>query len=57
MKPGAVVRAGQPIMTLFTDTPDRFARAQEALADAVTITADGSAKAGGPVVLERITAS
>ena len=57
VKPGAVVRAGQPIMTLFTDTPDRFARAQEALADAVTITADGSAKAGGPVVLERITAS
>ena len=57
VKPGAVVRAGQPIMTIFTDTPDRFARAQEALADAVTITADGSAKAGGPVVLERITAS
>ena len=57
VKPGAVVRAGQPIMTLFTDTPDRFARAQEALTDAVTITADGSAKAGGPVVLERITAS
>ena len=57
VKPGAIVRAGQPIMTLFTDTPDRFARAQEALADAVTITADGSAKAGGPVVLERITAS
>ena len=57
VKPGAIVRAGQPIMTLFTDTPHRFARAQEALADAVTITADGSAKAGGPVVLERITAS
>ena len=57
VKPGAVVRAGQPIMTLFTDTPDRFARAAEALADAVTITADGSAKGGGPVVLERITAS
>ena len=57
VKPGAGVRAGQPIMTLFTDTPDRFARAAEALADAVTITADGSAKAGGPVVLERITAS
>ena len=57
VKPGAVVRAGQPIMTLFTDTPDRFARAAEALADAVTITADGSAKAGGPGVRERITAA
>ena len=57
VKPGAVVRAGQPIMTLFTDTPDRFARAQEALANAVMIAAEGSAKAGGPVVLERITAS
>ena len=44
-------------MTLFTDTPDRFARAQEALANAVMIAAEGSAKAGGPVVLERITAS
>ncbi len=30
-KPGEVVRKGQPILTLHTDTPDRFARAAEAL--------------------------
>ena len=28
------VRAGQPLITLHTDTPERFARAREALADA-----------------------
>ena len=58
-KPGDAVRAGQPLMTLWTDTPERFERALEAL--------DGAAVVGGPedvarpagdgatgVVLERI---
>jgi len=36
-KPGDRVSAGQPIMTLHTDTPDRFADARAALTDAVTI--------------------
>ena len=31
-KPGDRVRAGEPLLTLYTDTPERFARAQEALA-------------------------
>ena len=36
-KPGIRVRAGQPLITLHTDTPERFARAREALADAYEI--------------------
>ncbi|NKX50314.1 thymidine phosphorylase [Arthrobacter deserti] len=40
-KPGAVVRAGEPLMTLLTDTPDRFDRAREALAGAVVIGPEG----------------
>jgi thymidine phosphorylase len=55
-KPGAVVRAGEPLMTLHTDTPERFARAREALADAVVIAPGGARPAGGPLVLDRIAA-
>ncbi|ALE91461.1 pyrimidine-nucleoside phosphorylase [Arthrobacter alpinus] len=36
-KPGDVVRAGEPLMTLLTDTPEKFDRAKEALAGAVRI--------------------
>ncbi|MBZ2197658.1 thymidine phosphorylase [Occultella gossypii] len=56
-KPGAPVRAGQVLMTLHTDTPDRFDRAAEALADAVTIAPSGSRPATGAVVLERVGAA
>ena len=41
-KPGATVRAGEPLMTLLTDTPERFDRAKEALRDAVVIAPEGS---------------
>ncbi|GAB2972430.1 thymidine phosphorylase [Actinotalea caeni] len=53
-KPGAVVRAGEPLMTLHTDTPERFERAKDALADAVTIAPEGDRAAVGPVVIERV---
>lgn len=53
-KPGDVVRAGQPLMTLHTDTPERFARATEALADAVDIT-DGAFEPR-PLLIDRIVA-
>ncbi|WP_163542743.1 thymidine phosphorylase [Occultella kanbiaonis] len=56
-KPGAPVRAGQVLMTLHTDTPDRFDRAAEALVDAVTIAPEGSRPATGAVVLERVGAA
>ncbi len=55
-KPGAVVRAGEPLMTLHTDTPERFERARQALADAVTIAPEGSRAAVGPIVIERVSA-
>ena len=41
-KPGATVRAGEPLMTLLTDTPEKFDRAREALEDAVVIAPEGS---------------
>ncbi|MET1036185.1 MAG: thymidine phosphorylase [Arthrobacter sp.] len=41
-KPGDVVRRGQPLMTLLTDTPGKFARALEALEGAVVIAGEGS---------------
>src|SRR5690606_4896290 len=52
-KPGDTVRAGQPLVTLHTDTPERFARAQEALAGAWEIT-DGSAYSPTPLIIDRI---
>lgn len=53
-KPGALVRAGQPLMTLHTDTPERFARAHEALTHAVVIAPEGSRPTTNPTVIERI---
>ncbi|CEA07428.1 Pyrimidine-nucleoside phosphorylase [Arthrobacter saudimassiliensis] len=52
-KPGATVRAGEPLMTLLTDTPEKFDRAKEALADAVTIAPEGS-RSGRRLVIDRI---
>ncbi len=55
-KPGEKISTGAPLFTLHTDTPAAFARAQEVLADAVTI---GDLAVGAkidrlPLVLERI---
>ncbi len=54
-RPGDTVRAGQPLLTLHTDTPERFARAQEALAGAVVVGGDAGAGARR-LVLDRIAA-
>ncbi|PKW27296.1 thymidine phosphorylase [Phycicoccus duodecadis] len=54
VKPGATVRAGERLMTLHTDTPDRFARAEEALEGAVVVAPEGSRPDAGPVVIDRI---
>ncbi|MEF3121095.1 thymidine phosphorylase [Kocuria flava] len=54
-KPGDAVRAGQPLLSLRTDTPERFARAREALEGAVVI--EPAAPAGparASVVLETV---
>jgi thymidine phosphorylase len=51
-KPGMQVQAGQPLITLHTDTPERFARAREALHGAYTI--GNSAPEERPLILDRI---
>lgn len=55
-KPGDEVRAGAPLMTLHTDTPERFERALEALEGAVRVesTASGAGAASADVVIDRI---
>ena len=54
-KPGAVLRAGDPLMTLHTDTPERFARAIEALVGSCFIAPEGSRPDLLPLVIQRIT--
>jgi thymidine phosphorylase len=51
-KPGDHVRAGQPLITLHTDTQERFVRAREVLARAFAI-ADQPV-VSGPLILDRI---
>ena len=52
-RPGDKVTKGQKLLTLHTDTPDRFARALESLEGTVTIGDDAPASRDS-VVLERI---
>ena len=52
-KPGALVRAGEPLMTLLTDTPGKFERAKEALQDSVVIAPEGSRPAH-QLIIDRI---
>ena len=54
-KPGALVRAGDPLMTLHTDTPERFSRAVEALEGAYFIAPEGSRPYLLPLVIDRIS--
>ncbi|MDX3238044.1 thymidine phosphorylase [Streptomyces sp. ME03-5709C] len=53
-KPGAAVIQGQPLLTLHTDTPERFGYALEALAGGVEISPAGTAFTPDPIVLDRI---
>ncbi|WP_030382632.1 MULTISPECIES: thymidine phosphorylase [unclassified Streptomyces] len=53
-KPGDRVEQGQPLLTLHTDTPDRFEYALQALDGACDIAAKGAEFNPTPVVLERI---
>lgn len=52
-KPGAVVRSGEPLMTMLTDDPSRFNRAREALQDAAIIAAEG-ARPAQRLIIDRI---
>jgi thymidine phosphorylase len=51
-KPGMRVRAGQPLVTLHTDTPERFARAREALRGGYAI--DDAAPEERLLIIDRI---
>lgn len=53
-KPGGEVRAGQPLLTLHTDTPDRFDRALAALEGGWELAAPGTALEPRPLVIDRI---
>ncbi|HET6654572.1 MAG TPA: thymidine phosphorylase [Nocardioides sp.] len=52
-KPGDRVRAGQPLLTLHTDEPERFERALASLADGIEI-GDGAGFAPQSLVLDRV---
>ena len=52
-KPGDAVRVGQPLLTLHTDTPERFDRATAALDGAVTIAPAGT-EVPRAIVLETV---
>ncbi|MGV9311507.1 thymidine phosphorylase [Streptomyces sp. NPDC003691] len=54
-KPGDTVTAGQPLLTLHTDTPEKFDWALEPLAGAFDIAPEGTAFTPAPIVLDRIS--
>ncbi|CAN5137544.1 thymidine phosphorylase [soil metagenome] len=56
-KPGDTVLEGEPLLTLHTDEPDRFARAQAALDGGFEVAPAGSTYTPPPVVIDRIAAS
>jgi len=53
-KPGDTVVAGQPLLTLHTDTPERFAAALQALEGAFTVEQSAPTAASAPLVLDRV---
>ena len=53
-KPGDPVTEGQPLLTLHTDTPERFEYALQAVEGSYDVGAAGTAFTASPVVLERI---
>ncbi|WP_327369453.1 thymidine phosphorylase [Streptomyces sp. NBC_01217] len=53
-KPGDTVTAGQPLLTLHTDTPEKFEYALKALPSSYDIDPEGTEFTATPVVRERI---
>lgn len=53
-KPGDAVTAGQPLLTLHTDTPERFARALSVLEGGWDIAAADGSTYGAPLILDRL---
>jgi thymidine phosphorylase len=53
-KPGAAVRAGEPLLTLHTDTPERFDAALRDLEGGYEIAPEGARPESGPLVVDRV---
>ncbi|MFH8382726.1 thymidine phosphorylase [Kitasatospora sp. NPDC018058] len=53
-KPGDTVVAGQPLLTLHTDTPERYDYAIAALEGGIEVSPAGTAFTPNPIVLDRI---
>ncbi|MDQ6715029.1 MAG: thymidine phosphorylase [Actinomycetota bacterium] len=53
-KPGASVRGGERLLTLHTDTPEKFGRALDALVGAFTLAPEGSRPDLLPLVIDRV---
>ncbi|MFC9325451.1 thymidine phosphorylase [Kitasatospora sp. NPDC057015] len=53
-KPGDPIVAGQPLLTLHTDTPERYEYAIEALAGGIVVDPAGTVFTPKPIVLDRI---
>jgi thymidine phosphorylase len=53
-KPGDLVSEGAPLLTLHTDTPDKFPYALRALSDAVTVSPASTPFTPPPLILDRI---
>ncbi|MEU8433786.1 thymidine phosphorylase [Streptomyces sp. NPDC029216] len=53
-KPGDTVTAGQPLMTLHTDTPEKFDYALASLEGCYDVAPAGTAFTANPIVLDRI---
>lgn len=60
-KPGETIKAGQPLYTLHTQTPERFSRSLEVLENSVKIVAEDSIEAQTyqpePLIYQKITAA
>ncbi len=54
VRPGEPVRAGEPVLTLHTDTPERFERALEALDGGVEVAPPGTVPDLPDLVIDRV---
>ncbi|MBD0734124.1 thymidine phosphorylase [Streptomyces sp. CBMA29] len=52
--PGDSVVAGQPLLTLHTDTPEKFPYAEEVLAGSFSVAPEGVSFSPRPIILDRI---
>ncbi|WP_436786545.1 thymidine phosphorylase [Yinghuangia sp. YIM S10712] len=54
-KPGDLIRTGDPLLTLHTDTPERFPYAMEPVTSAFDIAPEGTPNHHRPLIIDRIT--